>query len=231
MVAAIEMHWNILVEYLLFIAIESRKRSHILGNLLLIGPDDQGYHNHQNDSDDETGQNKCHFEVLPPHLVLQFTGTLFEDSSLLIELVTLFSKALGFLSVLKHTCNVVLHLTLDNIDLTKHLLCLVHVAGILVALAVGREQSLGFLAQRVGRGHFCIGSELAIELGVEVLQHFDCNSGWVPSPCDDRNAYYWNRIENMREGRSKSLFKIILNKEFIPQVFENSALSFHNDAR
>lgn len=66
-------------------------------NLILIGLDDQWNNDNQDDPDHEGSQDERHFEVFPPHLILQFTRTLLEDSCLLVELITFFCEIFGLL--------------------------------------------------------------------------------------------------------------------------------------
>jgi len=133
-------------------------------------------------------QEECHFEILPSHLFFEVRTALLKDRSLFVELIGLFVQGFRLFGILEHSGNVGLHLSLDGIDLSQNLGCLVDLAGVFVLFADLFENAFGFLGQRVGSCGLGVSGKLAHKVRVKLVEAANGDAGLVASASNDSAA-------------------------------------------
>lgn len=160
----------------------------IVIELVLLGSFDQGHQNHHENDNDNAPKQQGHLEILPGHLLSQVGGFFLEDRGLFIELVGLFGQAIGFFRVLEHVRNVILHLSLDHVDLSKQRRCFVNLAQIIVLRTSLRQDILCLSGKSIFRSGSNFRGKLVHYVGIKLLQHLNGNSRRISQPSNDRQT-------------------------------------------
>mmetsp|Transcript_38520 Transcript_38520/g.80042 ORF Transcript_38520/g.80042 Transcript_38520/m.80042 type:complete len:230 (+) Transcript_38520:2602-3291(+) len=148
----------------------------VLHTFLVLGILDQRPQNGNQDNNNEPSKKKCHFKILPCHLLSEISGLLLEHGCLFIQLIRFFGQRFSLFGVLQHASNVRLHLRFDNIHLVCQGFGFVNVVQIVVLLACLRQDTLRLAGETVLGSFSSFSTNLLHKRGVQFLQHLNGNT-------------------------------------------------------
>mmetsp|Transcript_14712 Transcript_14712/g.20799 ORF Transcript_14712/g.20799 Transcript_14712/m.20799 type:complete len:218 (-) Transcript_14712:334-987(-) len=151
------------------------------------------FHNERNkdyskDTYNESGKKQGHFQVFAFHLFLKVSTSLFENSSLFVELFRLGLDGFCLFSVFQNAGNVIRHLTFYFIDLGVKSCCLINLVQIRILVSGFFHHILGLFRQSISLS--CLGgsTEFGLEFFVQLSQHGNSHTRRVIKTSNDSHA-------------------------------------------